>query len=376
MENMRIEEEAYVLWLYNVEGVGDVCATRLVQAFGSCKDVYYANESAYKGLLKPKQIEAILAAKKREAEREYEKLLKQGITFYSCFHEAYPKRLQNIPDQPFGIFVKGKLPNEQKKSVAIIGARDCSEYGRYVAGHFAEKLAESGVQIISGMARGIDGIAQESAIRAGGNSFGVLGCGVDICYPPSNQKLYRELIEKGGIISSYLPGTEPSPKRFPPRNRIISGLADAVLVVEARQKSGTLITVDMALEQGRDVYVVPGRITDRLSDGCNKLIGQGAGVALSPDLFLEELLGNGNHEMDVRNIEKWNGLLAEEKEILKLLDLELVSLEQIRFMMLGNSLLCNLTLPRTMEILIHLSLLGFIRQEGAYYGLTTPLSYV
>ena len=376
MENMRIEEEAYALWLYKVEGVGNVCATRLVQACGSCKEVYYADESEYKGLLKQKQMEAILAAKKQEAEREYESLLKKGISFYSCFHEAYPMRLWHIPDRPFGIFVKGKLPDEQKKSVAIIGARDCSEYGKYVAGHFAEKLATSGVQIISGMARGIDGIAQESAIRAGGCSFGVLGCGVDVCYPPSNQKLYRELIENGGIISSYLPGTEPSPNRFPPRNRIISGLADAVLVVEARQKSGTLITVDMALEQGRDVYVVPGRITDRLSDGCNKLIGQGAGVALSPDIFLDELLGNEEQRMAEGNVDKRKNLSMEEKEILKLLDLELVSLEQIRFMMLGNSLLCNLTLPRTMEILIHLSLLGFIRQEGAYYGLTTPLSYV
>ena len=140
------------------------------------------------------------------------------------------------------------------------------------------------------MARGSDGISQQAALSAGGTSYGVLGCGVDICYPAQNRRLYEELLEKGGLLSTYTPGTKPLPQYFPPRNRIVSGLSDALIVIEARQKSGTLITVDMALEQGRDVYVVPGRITDRLSDGCNHLLTQGAGVFLSPESFAEDFL--------------------------------------------------------------------------------------
>jgi len=171
----------------------------------------------------------------------------------------------------------------------VIGARECSEYGRYVAEVLGKELGENGIQVVSGMARGIDGISQAAALKAGGFSVGVLGCGVDICYPAENRRLYEWLEHSGGLLSAYAPGTEPKPGNFPPRNRIVSGLADVLVVVEARQKSGTLITVDMALEQGREVYVVPGRITDRLSDGCHRLLRQGAGVVTSPREFIREI---------------------------------------------------------------------------------------
>lgn len=158
-----------------------------------------------------------------------------------------------------------------------------------MARHFAEKMAQNGVAVISGLARGIDGIAQRAAMEAGGESFGVLGCGADICYPKSNETLYRMCMERGGILSTYLPGTPPTPNLFPPRNRIISGLSDGILIIEAREKSGTIITADLALEQGKDVFVIPGRVTDRLSDGCNSLIRQGASLIQSPEQLLEEL---------------------------------------------------------------------------------------
>ncbi len=203
--------------------------------------------------------------------------------------KKYPGRLREIPDPPKQLYVLGRLPEEHLPSVALIGARDCSEYGRYVALRLGELLGKNGVQVISGMARGIDGIGQEAALNAGGSSFGVLGSGVDVCYPAGNRELYERLKTQGGILSEYPPGTPALPHHFPPRNRIVSGLADAVVVVEAREKSGTLITVDMALEQGREVYAVPGRMTDRLSDGCNRLIKTGAGVLLNPEEFLEEL---------------------------------------------------------------------------------------
>ena len=203
----------------------------------------------------------------------------------------YPRRLKELPKPPEKLYVLGSLPKDNVPSVAVIGARDCSEYGRYVAAHLGSILGKSGVQVVSGMARGIDGIAQEAAVDAGGCSFAVLGSGVDVCYPVGNKRLYEKLKEKGGILSEYPPGTPAIARNFPIRNRIVSGLSDAVIVVEAREKSGTLITVDMALEQGREVYAVPGRITDGLSVGCNRLLKLGAGILLDTNEFLEELKG-------------------------------------------------------------------------------------
>ena len=154
---------------------------------------------------------------------------------------------------------------------------------------FAGELVAAGVQVVSGMAAGVDGIAQRASLRAGGRSFGVLGCGTDICYPTDNRDLYETLQKRGGILSEYAPGTPPDAFHFPMRNRIISGISDAVLVVEAKERSGTRITVDLALELGRVVFVLPGRITDNLSAGCNRLLRQGAGIALSPKDIMEEM---------------------------------------------------------------------------------------
>lgn len=213
----------------------------------------------------------------------------EEIRFITPFEKEYPERLHNIPDAPAGLYARGRLPVKKDVTVAVIGARDCSDYGKYVAEHLGDFLGRNGVTVVSGMARGIDGISQWAALEAGGNSIGVLGCGVDICYPAGNKVLFQRLLEQGTIFSEYPPGTPPRAMNFPARNRIVSGLADAVVVVEARNRSGTLITVDMALEQGKEVFVVPGRVTDRLSDGCNKLIKQGAGILLSPEELLEEL---------------------------------------------------------------------------------------
>lgn len=208
------------------------------------------------------------------------------------------------------IFYKGRLPEDTIPSVAVIGARECSEYGRYVAEELGRYLGTHRIQVISGMARGIDGISQQAALSAGGTSYGVLGCGVDICYPSQNRRLYEELGREGGLLSTYAPGIRAMPAYFPPRNRIVSGLSDALIVIEARQKSGTLITVDMALEQGRDVYVVPGRITDRLSDGCNRLLNQGAGVMLSPEQFLEEFCKAGKRDRSFL----WRAIFIKERK--------------------------------------------------------------
>ena len=224
-----------------------------------------------------------------------------GIHVVERGERDYPARLLEIPDPPERLYVLGRLPEENLPSVAIIGARECSEYGSYVAARLGECMGRNGIQVISGMARGIDGIGQTAALDAGGSSFAVLGSGVDVCYPARNRRLYERLRERGGVLSEYPPGTPVLSRNFPPRNRIVSGLADAVVVVEAREKSGTLITVDMALEQGKEVYAVPGRVTDALSSGCNRLVKLGAAVLLDPEELAEELRGIcGRRDLAVR----------------------------------------------------------------------------
>lgn len=398
-------EQPYAYWLMCAP-IGDATKSRLLLRFGRPSGVFEASEKALLDSTlsigkKERWIAYIKERKEENTKREYEELQTKGILFYPEYHPHYPVKLLSIPARPFGIFVKGKLPDIRQRSLAIVGARDCSEYGQYVARHFAEKMAQNGVAVISGLARGIDGIAQRAAMEAGGESFGVLGCGADICYPKSNEKLYRMCMERGGILSTYLPGTPPTPNLFPPRNRIISGLSDGILIIEAREKSGTIITADLALEQGKDVFVIPGRVTDRLSDGCNSLIRQGASLIQSPEQLLEELhIGygkacvtgyeeeenpyeqgkeGGNSAQRVAykaddcmgqsdNKETFSQFTLEEQAFLQLFDLELLSIEQIRRKMVASSFLKNITLPQTMEMLMKFVIMGQLRAEGGYYA--------
>lgn len=289
-EEWKEREKIYACWLCNFPGIGNRHRRMLFELCGSAEAVYTADKRKWAQVLTPKQVAELAEyTEKWQPEREYRQMEEAGIRLVVFSEEGYPQRLKNIPDPPLGIFVRGRLPENNVLTVAVVGARECSEYGRYVASGLGTELGRRGVTVVSGMARGIDGISQDAALEAGGSSVGVLGCGVDICYPAQNKELYARLLKKGAVLSPYPIGTPALPRNFPPRNRIVSGLADAVVVIEARVKSGTLITVDMALEQGREVYVVPGRVTDRLSDGCNRLIKQGAGVFLSPESFLEEI---------------------------------------------------------------------------------------
>lgn len=294
------EIKKYECWLGSVPGVGAKTIEKLKQIAGDEREIYKGGRNLWKQVLTQRQLEQMEQFyKENSPEMMYKKMSEEGVRFVTKEEAAFPKRLREIPDPPYGIFVKGRLPAEDGFSVAVVGARDCSTYGEYVAKEIGMALGRNGISVISGMARGIDGISQEAALLAGGVSFGVLGSGVDVCYPKSNQKLYDQLCEQGGILSTYGLGTLAKPGNFPPRNRIVSGLADVLVVVEARKKSGTLITVDMALEQGKEVYVVPGRVTDRLSDGCNGLLKQGAQIFLSPENFFEDLKMNWNFALEM-----------------------------------------------------------------------------
>lgn len=202
----------------------------------------------------------------------------------------YPERLKHIAMPPEKLYVRGNLPNPKKKSVAIVGARAASDYGYTLAKTLGRILSLNGVQVISGLAVGIDASSHIGAIEAESPTFAVLGCGVNICYPSHNQNIYERILDYGGgIISEQEPGTPPLPAYFPQRNRIISGLSDVVIVVEAKEKSGSLITADYALDQGKTIFACPGRVGDALSKGTNNLIKQGAYILTTVDDVLTHL---------------------------------------------------------------------------------------
>lgn len=284
--------EQYWHWICSYLSGTPSLLHRLLQIYRTPEEIFREDK---KELIKrfpknQKKLEDLCESRKSwDFEKEEEKLKRQQIQFLSCEHPAFPERLKRITDCPGGIFLRGKLPEEDALSVAIVGARTCSIYGRNLALWFGKELAEQGVQLISGMARGIDGYSHRGALQGKGRTFAVMGGGVDICYPPENRDIYMLLEKTGGILSESPPGIRPAPYLFPLRNRMISGLSDAVLIIEAREKSGSLITADYALEQGKDIYAVPGRLGDELSAGCHNLIRQGAGLAVSPEKLLEDL---------------------------------------------------------------------------------------
>jgi len=275
-----------------LQTIGGYTMNRLLGRFGTEFDLYHASDQCIESasLLTANQLKELLERRRTwNIDKEWDRVIAEDIVIVSVTDSDYPERLRNINGLPYMLFYKGKLPDEDKPSIAIIGARMCSEYGKSMARYFAEGLAEQGVQIISGLASGIDGLSQRAAINAGGESYGVLGTGIDVCYPTNNRDLYNELQDHGGIISEFPLGTRPLAMNFPKRNRIISGLADLVLVIEAKPRSGTSITVSMALDQGRQVFAVPGRVGDALSQGCNTMIADGAGIACDVDSILSEL---------------------------------------------------------------------------------------
>jgi len=269
-----------MLWLSSlVHQVGSRKLNSLLEAFGSAAAIFKSSSEELYGQMSSAPYAFECISKNRDLEyieALLEKMESRGIVYISRNNPRFPSLLKEIPDPPVGIFFIGTLPADNTEKVAVIGSRKCSEYGLLTARLLARPLAAAGIVIVSGMARGVDSMAHRGALQGGGTTIAVLGCGVDICYPAENRELREEIIRNGCVISEYSPGVRPTPAFFPARNRIISGLCRAVIVTEAGLKSGTLITVDQAQEQGREVLAVPGNISSKLSQGTNRLIRDGA----------------------------------------------------------------------------------------------------
>lgn len=253
----------------------------------------------------------------------------KSIKELTPLHAEFPNRLRNIPSCPRTLYVKGDLPSENLPTAAIIGARDATEHGLETARSLASILARNGIAIISGMAYGIDTAAHWGALEGKGKTYAVFGCGLDICYPTSNFRLYEEILRSNGGILSELPlHSPPLGSHFASRNRIIAGLSDLVIVVEAKSRSGTFITVGNALEQGKTIFAVPGRITDRLSEGCNRLIQEGASILTSAQDILEYFHLKGEKEQ-ISPLPSLKNLSAKQKELYSLLDVDSIHIDQL-----------------------------------------------
>jgi DNA processing protein len=249
----------------------------------------FAAETGSHLVAEPRSARFARFARRFDEQRYVAELQRQDIRWLARSASAFPCALASIFDPPVGIFVRGARDAEllERSAVAIVGARSCSAYGASVARTLGRELASAGLVVVSGLARGVDGEAHRGALDTDGMTVAVLGCGVDRAYPAAHAELARRVMERGLIVSEYAPGVEPAPWRFPARNRIIAGLSAATVVVEARERSGALITADLALEEGREVFAVPGEITSALSAGTNALLRIGATALTSAADVLE-----------------------------------------------------------------------------------------
>ncbi|MDL2235011.1 DNA-processing protein DprA [Christensenellaceae bacterium OttesenSCG-928-L17] len=291
-----IQKEALWLWLNYATGPQTVVFEQIISKYLHIEEVYaLANARdthAFRAWGKSLEQRLFDSANEQFIEEKLQWLEKHGVQFIPLYKDEYPALLKEIRHPPAVLFIKGTLPAEVDLPIAIVGMRKHTDYGERVARHLGEEIALSGGTIVSGMARGIDQFAAEGALRVPASkcpTIAVLGSGIDVVYPNENLKLYHEIAERGAVITEFLPGTRPLRENFPMRNRVISGLSRGVVVVEAAERSGTSITVNHALDQGRDVFAVPGRITDINSVGPNRLIQSGAAkpVFCAADILCE-----------------------------------------------------------------------------------------
>lgn len=350
------------IWFANLKGIATRKKAELLRLFNSPAEIYKADaiELAKTGVLNRDNITAVLSKEYRDTvDRTIEEIDKKNINVITLNSSTYPELLKNICDPPICLYVKGKLYADEL-SIAVVGSRRASGYGITVAKKISGELAQSNICVISGMARGIDTAAHVGALSFKGRTIAVLGCGIDLVYPPENKKLMEQIIEYGAVISEYPPGVEPAPHHFPVRNRIVSGMSVGVLVVEAGEKSGSLITAQLALEQGRDVYALPGNVISINSKGTNKLIQDGAKLVTSVQDILDELHWYKNFNtknVHFENNSKINSSLNnDEKDVFELLSFESLYIDEIQKKL-------SINMPLLHSILLSLEMKGLIKRD-------------
>ena len=367
------EDLKYWLALSMIEGVGDVTAKKLVAEFGSPENIFKAKRSELSRIRttiergSDRLIEAICSFSGwMLVEEEINKAQKLGIDILTYSDPGYPGGLKEIYNPPPVLYVKGSILPEDSLSVAMVGSRIPDRYGRTVTEKISGGLAGRGITTVSGMARGIDSIAQAQALKHGGRTIAVLGSGLDVVYPPENDKLYEQISEHGAVISEFPLGTGPLGQNFPQRNRVISGLSLGVIVVQASKKSGSLITASFALDQNKDVFAVPGEAGRKLSFGPNWLIKKGATLVETAEDVLTEL-GIAYDEDTQKTPDRsalMESLSENERAVYSVFTKDPVHVDEI-------IKLSGLEPSSVLSVLLSLELGGFIKQmQGKYFQLS------
>lgn len=317
---MVLPEQVYWAAFCSLFNPGYKTVSQIINEFGSMENVWKASDEEIRGKIFPGIAEQIIVSRSKvNVEEHYNTLLEEKINVLTIMDSGYPQNLKFISSPPPILYVKGELPSTSLLHIAVVGTRRASVYAMQVAEKLSFQLASSNAVVVSGMARGVDSYAHKGAIEARGKTIAVLGCGLDVVYPRENKKLMDQIWESGAVISEFPLGTQPNRINFPIRNRIISGLSSGLLVVEAPERSGALITVDFALEQGKDVFAVPGLITNKNSRGSNRLIKEGAKLVETVDDILEEY-PSFNLAHSESSIKSTEGILDKNmKEIIDLL---------------------------------------------------------
>jgi DNA processing protein len=341
--------------------IGPKKFTQIIESFGEVEKFFELKPSQQMEFLNVKGEKAIPVFEKmaEEGSRIIEQCEKRGIKTLSIDEEGFPVKLRDIPDPPFLLYYYGEL-NFSIPLLAIVGTRDVSYDGEVVNKYFTHEISGYNIGIVSGLALGHDSIAQRTVIENGGYTIAVLGSGVDVAYPQKNSALYRDIKATGAIISEFPPGTRPERWHFPYRNRVISGLAEIVLVIQAPEKSGALITANYAIEQGKPLYVVPGSPMDKSSAGTNALINKGAKVALNPHEIVIELVGQVPNRKKPRSLEDIPELSGKERLILENMK------HQLHIDEIAN--ITEIPIAELNSLLVQMELNGFVTQyPGRYY---------
>lgn len=369
--SVAMEEWKYWIALKMVHGIGEVLFRNLLSKFYSPQNVFKAQISEIGKVdgIGEKTAQAIKGFSDwGKAEEEAERVKRSGFKLLLLTDSNYPRNLFNTYNPPPFLYVKGEILSEDDNAIAIVGTRIPDRYGRFVTQRLAEELSRRGITIVSGMARGIDSIAHAGALKTGGRTIAVLGSGLDIIYPMENKKLYEEISTRGAVVSEFPLGTIPDSVNFPKRNRIISGLSLGVVVVQASDKSGSLITASFALEQNREVFAVPGNIETKLSRGTNKLIKEGAKLVESVEDILAEIevLRRFKQDKLVADTVSPSDISHDEKAIYSVLRDEPLHIDEI-------TKLTGMSPANVLSILLSLELSGLVTQlPGKMFQLRKP----
>ena len=352
-----VDTKAYWIAFNRVSGIGPVRLAALIEECGTIEAAWRASiQQMQAARLDRRTIELFLDARRSiDPATELQRTLDAGLEVLTWDDEAYPESLRTVDGAPPVIYVRGRILSQDEWAIAVVGTRHASNYGREVARVLGSELAQAGVTVISGLALGIDTVAHRAALDAGGRTIAVLGSGVDQIYPPQNRGLAQAIVQQGALISDYALGTRPDASNFPPRNRIISGLSRGVIIVEAGERSGALITARFAAEQGRDLFAVPGSILAPGSAGCNALIQQGAAPLLSVDDVLEQL--NMSRIVDHTAVRQSVPPDPAEAALLQHLSHEPVHVDDL-------VRLANMTTGQVSSLLALMELKGMVRQIG------------